>query len=319
MNLARAPGRTARVNCELDAYQRPTCFHARRAVVALGYAKTGAVLSALVHLSGVRGTKIGSSLEWQQQCIVGFGLSVEETTVDAASIAQAQPIGSTVHGWASRPRPERVTLRGNYCRVEPLDPTRHHRDLYAAYSEDTGGRIWTYMLAGPFKDATAYQRHVIESSASDDPLHFAVVEVACGRACGTLALMRADPENGVIEVGHVAFSSRGQRTRLSTEAQYLLMEYVFDYLGYRRYEWKCDCLNAPSRCTAHRLGFQFEGVFRQAMVYKGRNRDTAWFSIIDTDWPAVQAALKSWLSPENFDASGTQRRTLAAIRNFSVS
>jgi RimJ/RimL family protein N-acetyltransferase len=151
-------------------------------------------------------------------------------------------------------------------------------------------------------------------AASEDPLHFAVVDLASGRAVGTLALMRIDAANGVVEVGHVMFSPHLQRTPLSTEAQYLLMRHVFDELGYRRYEWKCDSLNAPSRRTAQRLGFTFEGVFRQAIVTKGRNRDTAWFAVIDGDWPALRAAFEAWLAPDNFDADGHQRQGLAALR-----
>ena len=140
-----------------------------------------------------------------------------------------------------------------------------------------------------------------------------MVDRTTGKAVGTLALMRMDPGNGVIEVGHVTFSPKLQRTALSTEAQYLLMRRVFDELGYRRYEWKCDSLNAPSRATAQRLGFQFEGIFRQAVVYKGRTRDTAWFSIIDSEWPARRAAFERWLAPENFDENGVQRRRLGEM------
>lgn len=234
--------------------------------------------------------------------------------MSTTSNAFAQPIGPALAHWAPRARPQRVVLAGRLCRVEPLDAARHADDLHAAYADAADGRDWTYMGSGPFADAQAYRRHAEAAAASEDPLHFAVIDLASGRAVGTLALMRMDPANGVVEVGHVAFSPRLQRTPLSTEAQYLLMRHVFEDLGYRRYEWKCDSLNAPSRRTAQRLGFQFEGVFRQAVVTKGRSRDTAWFAIVDGDWPAVRAAFQAWLAPGNFDAQGAQRRSLAELR-----
>ncbi len=225
-----------------------------------------------------------------------------------------QPIGLPVPGWTLRPRPGRVTLDGRYCRLEPLDAQRHGAELYAAYAMAPDGRDWTYMSVGPFEDEASYLVHAQKVEASADPLHYAVIDRASGRAAGTLALLRIDPANGSIEVGFVAFSPALKRTPASTEAQYLLMTYVFDGLGYRRYEWKCDDLNAPSRAAAARLGFQYEGTFRQAVVYKGRNRDTAWFAMTDRDWPSLSAAFDAWLAPDNFDADGAQRRSLAAIR-----
>jgi RimJ/RimL family protein N-acetyltransferase len=144
---------------------------------------------------------------------------------------------------------------------------------------------------------------------SADPLFFAVVDAASGRAAGVASYLRIDPVNGVIEVGHLAFAPQLQRTRVATEAMYLMMKHAFS-LGYRRYEWKCDALNAPSRRAAERLGFTFEGVFRQAIVYKGRSRDTAWFSVIDSEWPVLETAFLAWLDPDNFDADGRQRRSL---------
>lgn len=229
--------------------------------------------------------------------------------------AYDQPIGHPVPDWTPRPRPQRITLAGGHCRLEPLDAARHAGDLHAAYGEAADGRDWTYMASERPTDGAAYRAHAQAAAESADPLHFAVVDLASGRAVGTLALMRIDPANGVVEVGHVMFSPRLQRTPLSTEAHYLLMRHVFEDLGYRRYEWKCDSLNAPSRRTAQRLGFTFEGVFRQAVVTKGRNRDTAWFAIVDGDWPAVRGAFEAWLAPANFDAAGRQRRTLAALRD----
>lgn len=226
-----------------------------------------------------------------------------------------QPIGEPLPNWSARAQPPRSPIEGRYCRLEPLDSQRHAADLFAAYSKAPDGRDWTYMPVGPFADAAGYRDHAERAAASTDPLHYAVIELKTGRAVGTLALMRIDPANGVIEVGHVAFSPLLKRTPVSTEAHYLLMKHAFDQLGYRRYEWKCDSLNAPSRQAAGRLGFQFEGIFRQAVVYKGRSRDTAWFSILDREWPALRAAFERWLAPDNFDAQGQQRTSLKDMRN----
>ncbi|MDJ0383492.1 GNAT family protein [Streptomyces sp. G-G2] len=225
-----------------------------------------------------------------------------------------QPIGVPVSDWSPRPLPAAVTLGGQYCRLEPLDADRHAADLFAAYSSGSDARDWTYMFTGPFEDAQDYRRYVQEAAAGSDPRHYAVIDLGRGTAVGTLSLMRQDGDHGVVEVGNVMFSPLMKRSPLSTEAQFLAMRYVFDDLGYRRYEWKCDSLNAPSRTTAERLGFTFEGIFRQAVVYKGRNRDTAWFSVIDGEWPANKRVLESWLSHDNFDAQGIQRRSLAEVR-----
>ena len=225
-----------------------------------------------------------------------------------------QPIGDPVSGWQPRERPARVTIEGQFCRIEPIDLDRHAADLYEAYGTAPDGRDWTYLFAEPFTGFAAFREYLAKAAASSDPFHYAVIDRASGKAVGTFALMRIEPVHGVIEVGSVTFSPRLKQTPVSTEAQYLLMRYVFDDLGYRRYEWKCDSLNAPSRKTALRLGFQFEGIFRQAIVYKGRNRDTAWFAIIDQDWPLVKAAFERWLSAENFDADGKQRASLASLR-----
>lgn len=165
-----------------------------------------------------------------------------------------------------------------------------------------------------FDDFDAYRAFLAGQAASVDPLHHAIVDYDSGKPGGTAALLRSDPANGVIEVGHIAFAARLQRTRAGTEALYLLMRLVFDDLGYRRFEWKCDSLNERSRRAALRYGFTFEGIFRQALVTKGRNRDTAWFAMIDKDWPPVRAAVESWLSPGNFYAEGTQKRSLASFR-----
>lgn len=232
--------------------------------------------------------------------------------VSATLNEHEQPVGAALPDWTASPRPQRITLQGERCRLEPLDAARHAADLHAAYGQVSD---WTYMAVGPFADPDSYRRYAETAAASTDPLHFAVVDARTDQAVGTLALMRIDPGNGVIEVGCVMFSPHLKQTAISTEAQFLLMRYAFETLGYRRYEWKCDSLNAPSRKTAARLGFQFEGVFRQAVVYKGRSRDTAWFSIVDSEWPAVRAAFEQWLAPGNFDAEGVQHQSLASLRN----
>lgn len=189
---------------------------------------------------------------------------------------------------------------------------RHADDLYAAYAAAHDDSDWTYLPAGPFDSPASYRDWVHAQSQMGDPRHYAVVDASAGRAVGTLALMRHDPTNGAIEVGWVVFSRAMQRTPLSTEAHFLLMRYVFDELGYRRYEWKCDSRNAPSRRAAERLGFTFEGTFRQSTIYKGRSRDTSWFSLLDRDWPQVKQSFEAWLAPENFDADGNQHAALRA-------
>lgn len=229
--------------------------------------------------------------------------------------AYQQPVGPDLPDWTPRPRPPITPIEGRYCRLEPLSAERHTADLFQAFSQAPDGSDWTYMTAGPFPDEASYRKFAEQHQAQpgSDPLHHAVIDLASGRAVGSLSLMRIDPNHGVIEVGHVAFSRLLKRTRIATEAQFLLMRRAFDELGYRRYEWKCDSLNAPSRSAAARLGFQFEGIFRQAIVYRGRSRDTAWFSIIDSEWPALRAAYERWLSPDNFDAEGGQRQGLADL------
>ena len=225
-----------------------------------------------------------------------------------------QPIGWPVEGWTERPATPTTPIVGRYCRVEKLDAERDGPALWRAYAEAPDGRDWTYLAVGPFADLAGYIAHARRIAASADPLHHVIFDLASGEPVGTAALMRIDRANGAIEVGWVTYSRRLQRSRAGTEAMFLLMRRAFDELGYRRYEWKCDALNAPSRRAAERYGFTFEGVFRQAVVTKGRNRDTAWFSITDREWPVVRAAFEAWLSPENFDAKGVQRRPLEALR-----
>ncbi|OZI51583.1 GNAT family N-acetyltransferase [Bordetella genomosp. 4] len=231
----------------------------------------------------------------------------------STSALTQQPVGDPLPHWTARPRPPHEAIAGHYCRLEPLDAARHGAELYDAFRQTPDDRDWTYTMAGPFPDQASYLAYARTVQVSEDPQFFAVIDLSTGRVVGSLAAMRIDPANGVIEVGNVAYSNLLKRTPAATEAQYLLMRRAFDQLGYRRYEWKCDSLNAPSRAAALRMGFQFEGIFRQAVVYKGRNRDTAWFSIIDSEWPAVRSGFEQWLAPDNFDAQGHQRRRLSDL------
>jgi RimJ/RimL family protein N-acetyltransferase len=226
-----------------------------------------------------------------------------------------QPIGAALPDWQTRPWPPRTAMTGRFCRVEPLVPERHLSDLYAAAQEDPEGRLWTYVWYGPFDTLDRFAEFVARHCQGEDPLFHAIVDQASGRALGMAAFLRIDPAAGVMEVGHVYFSPRLQRSAAATEAMYLMMRRAFGELGYRRYEWKCDALNGPSRAAAGRLGFRFEGIFRQAAVYKQRSRDTAWFSVIDGEWPALKAAFERWLDLANFDAGGRQRASLSSFRN----
>jgi RimJ/RimL family protein N-acetyltransferase len=226
-----------------------------------------------------------------------------------------QPVGAELLGWSARPLPPRTAMAGRFCTVVPLDPARHAAQLFAAYAEDRDGGMWTYLPRGPYASLDEYRAWAEAACRAEDPLVHAIIDSATGAAVGTAALMRIDPQSGVIEVGSITYSPRLQRRPAGTEAMYLMMRRVFDELGYRRYEWKCNSLNAPSRSAALRLGFQYEGLFRQAQVTRGRNRDTAWFSVIDSEWPALRGAFERWLDPANFDAAGQQRRGLASLRS----
>ena len=222
-----------------------------------------------------------------------------------------QSIGPALPDWRERDPPPRTAMQGRWCRIEPL-ASSHAPGLWHAYSQSADPRDWTYLSAGPFATATEFERHVERAAASDDPLHHTIFDAA-GNALGTAALMRIDRSNGVIEVGAIAYSRALQRSTAGTEAIHLLMRRVFDELGYRRFEWKCDHLNAPSRAAALRYGFTFEGIFRQAVVYKGRSRDTAWYSIVDSEWPSLRLAYERWLAPENFDDRGQQVHRLGDL------
>ncbi len=223
-----------------------------------------------------------------------------------------QPVGFQVEGWTAPPMPPRIVLEGRYCRLEPLDVERHAAQLHEANSLEPDGRGWTYMGYGPFAAPADYRAWVVAQAGREDPRFYAIIDLASGKAGGVASYMRIDPANGCIEVGGIKLTPLVSRKPAMTEAMYLMMKNAFD-LGYRRYEWKCDSLNAPSRAAARRYGFSHEGIFRQAIVYKGRNRDTAWFSITDREWPAIRAAHEQWLAPENFDAEGRQKVSLSSL------
>jgi len=226
-----------------------------------------------------------------------------------------QPVGLPVDTEPAK-LPGPVTLEGRFGRLEKLDPPRHSAALWEALKGYD--RVWTYMSSyGPFVDADTFAEWLAGRATLEDPYCYAVVDTT-GRALGILALWRMRTDTRVVEVGHVVYAPALQRTSLGTEAQYLLARYVFETLGYRRYEWKCNALNAPSRRAAERLGFTFEGIFRQETIAKGRNRDTAWLSMLDTEWPARKAAFEKWLPPDNFDDTGRQKMSLAALRGTSA-
>ncbi|WP_292270394.1 GNAT family protein [Marivita sp.] len=224
--------------------------------------------------------------------------------------ALGQPVGLPLADTSPRQVPPRTAMVGRYCSVVPLSMD-HADDLYTAFRADTEDRIWTYLPNGPYHDPAEFRAWVDEAIQKDDPLMHAIL--VDGKALGHASYLRITPASASIEVGFINLSPALQRTRAATEFQFLMMRRAFDDLGYRRYEWKCDALNAPSRKAAERLGFTYEGTFRQATHYKGRNRDTAWFSIIDNEWPGLKQRFERWLAPENFDDTGTQKRGLSAV------
>jgi len=203
-------------------------------------------------------------------------------------------------------------LDGRFVRLEPLDPARHGPTIHEANLQDASGSMWAYLPYGPFATLADWTAWAEPMARSEDPLFFAIVDRATGLAAGVAAYLAIVPEHGSIEVGHIAYSPRLQRTPAATEAMFLMMATAFG-LGYRRYEWKCDALNGPSRAAAARLGLSYEGVFRQHRVVKGHNRDSAWFAAIDMEWPALQAAFEGWLDPANFDTAGSQRVRLSDL------
>lgn len=223
-----------------------------------------------------------------------------------------QPVGIIVPDWRSPPHPQLEPMQGHFCRLEPLDAERHSRSLFAANALDVEGRNWTYLPYGPFDTFDSYHAWIIQQCEGNDPLFYAIIDQATNLVVGVASYLRIMPGSASIEVGHLNFSPLLQGTRAATEVIYLMMARAFA-LGYRRYEWKCDALNAPSRVAAQRLGLSFEGVFRQAAVIKGHNRDTAWYAAIDQEWPAIQAVFLLWLAPANFDPFGKQRTRLSDL------
>jgi RimJ/RimL family protein N-acetyltransferase len=219
-----------------------------------------------------------------------------------------------LNSWIPRCPPPRSPIAGRYVRIEPFVAEDHLAGLWQAFSADAAGHIWDFLPYGPFADADAFYDWGAAFYASPDPMFHAVRDVASNAVLGVASLMRITPEHGVIEVGHICYGPALQATPGASEAQYLLARRVFDELGYRRYEWKCNNANSASKRAAERLGFTFEGVFRQHNIVKGRNRDTAWFSMLDKEWPVRKAAFENWLSPDNFDKHGRQIRSLADIR-----
>jgi RimJ/RimL family protein N-acetyltransferase len=230
-----------------------------------------------------------------------------------------------LRNWKAAPRPGPVTLRGRYVTLEPLDPDRHVAALWEAVRGHD--ELWTWLAKGPFRSCEALAEHIAKWREANDAILLAILPreegpavagqprdmAPEGQARGWASFMRIEPEHGVIEVGNILLSPALQKTRAATEAMYLMASHVFDHLGYRRYEWKCNALNEPSRRAAQRLGFTFEGIFRQHMVIKGRNRDTAWYAMLDREWPARKHAFETWLSPSNFDEHGRQLSSLQKL------
>jgi RimJ/RimL family protein N-acetyltransferase len=216
-------------------------------------------------------------------------------------------LGHEVRSWTPPRRPDAAVIVGDTVHLERLDPDLHAADLHRAFAGHDA--LWDYMPYGPFASAAAYHRWIRDTAMGDDPVFYAIRDTATGRCGGVASYLRITPEIGTIEVGHICIAPEMQRGRAVTEAMFRMMEWAFE-AGYRRYEWKCNALNLASRRAALRLGFSYEGVFRQAAVVKGRNRDTAWFAAIDAEWGALRAAYEAWLNPANFDAGGRQRERL---------
>jgi RimJ/RimL family protein N-acetyltransferase len=234
-------------------------------------------------------------------------------TADAGEAA-LRPVGGPVDPLPSGRAPERTPLAGARVRLEPVDARAHAESLYGRSHREPGdAALWTYLAYGPFADLRAFAAWLDERARSRDPLFFAIVEQASGEAAGMASYLNIVPAHGCIEIGHIWFAPSLQRTRAATEAIFLLAREVFDELGYRRLEWKCDALNSASMRAARRFGFTYEGTFRQHMVVKGRNRDTAWFAMLDREWPTIRAGFERWLADDNFDAAGRQRIALSAL------
>ena len=246
----------------------------------------------------------------QSRCSIGGkAMSLESTSNDLG-----QPVGLPVTDWQPRLAPPTTPIQGRFCSLVTTDVEAHGPALYAAFAQDSDHGNWTYLPYGPFHQEADFIAWLSQVSAGADPMFHSVLDTT-GMPVGLATYLRIEPNTGVIEVGHIHFSPLMQRTPVATEAMYLMMRRVFDELGYRRYEWKCNSLNAPSCAAARRLGFTFEGIFRQATIVKGCNRDTTWFSMLDSEWPQVKASMEAWLSAENFDTQGAQVRNLQQCRN----
>jgi RimJ/RimL family protein N-acetyltransferase len=222
------------------------------------------------------------------------------------------PIGAEVDSNPAQ-RPQRTTLPGRIVTLVPLDADAHADSLFQQVQGPENDRLWAYLWDGPFTDSQSFYADLRLKSQSEDPLFFAILDKRMQRAVGYASFLRIEPKHRVIEVGNILFAPSLQKTAGATEAMYLMARHVFEELGYRRYEWKCNALNAPSRSAALRLGFSFEGIFRQHMIIKGRNRDTAWFAMLEPEWPARKAAFERWLDPANFDAQGRQKLSLSDL------
>jgi RimJ/RimL family protein N-acetyltransferase len=259
-------------------------------------------------------------LAWELAAAGPNGREVTKEEIDAVwghedmtTAPTTQPIGPLVDAHPAK-RPERITLQGRWITLAPLAAEKHAEALYEGSNGDAAREsVWTYLFDGPYRSRDDFRSNIELKARSADPLFFAVVDNSSGRAVGYQTLMRVDPANRVIEVGNIMYTPAVRCIAGATEAQYLFARYVFDELGYRRYEWKCNDLNAPSKRAARRFGFSFEGVFRQHMIVKGRNRDTAWFAMLDGEWPARKAAYACWLKPDNFDDQGLQKLRLSEL------
>lgn len=229
-----------------------------------------------------------------------------------------QPIGFPVEAWQISLYPKGSVMHGRFCKLEPIDNKKHARDLFEAFSLDDNHHNWTYLPYGPFANFEDFETWLQTTCEGDDPCFFSVIDLSTGKAVGVASYLRITPTVGVIEVGHIHFSPKMQGTPISTEAMFLMMSHIFETLGYRRYEWKCDSLNRPSCQAAERLGFMFEGIFRQATMYKNRNRDTAWYSILDSEWPHIKKAFENWLNTENFDIEGQQKISLSLLMQAAL-
>ena len=229
---------------------------------------------------------------------------------------KADTLGFPVPNWVAPISPDQMQwkdeMQGRFVRLEQLKAARHCDDLFTAFAADTKNQIWNYLPYGPFVSAADLANWMHATCARSDPYFFAIIDQASNRAVGFASYLRINPDSGSIEVGHINFSPRLQSTIAATEAMYLMMRWAF-MAGYRRYEWKCNALNLKSRRAAQRLGLSYEGVFRQATITKGRNRDTAWFATIDKEWPVLKAAFETWLQPDNFDLAGQQKRSLSEM------